>query len=285
MSDGVATAVARRVLGPSALTDDWRRFAYLATTLALTEWKLRFFGSVLGYVWSLLRPLMLFGILYLVFSHVVRIGEGVPHYPLQLLVGVMSFWYFSEVTGGAVTSMLDREPLVRKVAFPRMVIPLSVALTASLNLALNLVVVGVFLIASGIDPRWSWLLIPVPIALLIVLATGVAMLVSALYVRYRDVKPIWEVVLQALFYATPIFYMIQTVQERGETLAHAAMANPLAAVIQQLRHLLLGDEAPSVAEAIGGTPGVLVPLGIVAAVVVVGFLAFNRMAPHVAEQL
>jgi ABC-2 type transport system permease protein len=285
MATEAATSGMYRVKGPGAMTGEWRRFFYLATTLALMDWKLRFFGSVLGYIWSLLRPLMLFGILYLVFGHVVRIGAGIPHYPILLLVGVMMFAYFSEVTGLAVTSMLDREPLVRKVSFPRLVIPLSVAMTASLNLGLNLLVVGVFVLGSGVDPSWTWLLVPVPVLALVVFSTGVAMLVSALYVPFRDVKPIWEVVLQALFYATPIFYSIQMVQDRSETLADFVMANPVAAIIQETRHLILGNEVPGPSVILGGHLGLLVPGGILVGLVALGFFVFNRMAPHAAERL
>ena len=144
-----AETPAHRVTGPAALSGDWRRFLNLTMTLALTDWKLRFFGSVLGYAWSLLRPLLLFGILYLVFSQIVKIGEAVPNYPLVLLIGVVLFAYFAEVTGDCVTCVVDREALVRKVSFPRMVVPLSVAVSSSFNLALNLIVVGVFVVVSG----------------------------------------------------------------------------------------------------------------------------------------
>jgi len=282
---GGGAAPAYRVDGPAAVTGDWRRFAHLTITLALLDWKLRFFGSVLGYFWSLLRPLLLFGILYFVFSQIVRIGGGVENYPLQLLIGVLLFTYFSEVTGGAVTAMVDEESLVRKVSFPRMVIPVSVALTASFNLALNLVTIGAFIVAGGVEPRLSWLLVPIPLALLVVLATGVAMLVSALYVPFRDVKPIWEVLLQALFYATPIFYPVQLLLDYDEGIAHAALSNPLAALVVEVRHLILGDAAPGAAEAIGGGVWLLIPLGLLLGVTALGFVVFNRMAPRVAEEL
>ena len=285
MSTGTEADPAYRVKGPAALSGGWRRFAYLVRTLAFTDWKLRFFGSVLGYVWSLLRPLMLFGILYGVFSQIVPVGEGVEFYPLLLLIGVIVHSYFAEVTGGAVTSMVDRETLVRKVSFPRMVVPLSVALTASLNLLLNLVVVAIFVVASGLQPRWTWLLLPVPLALLLALATGVAMLMAALYVPFRDIRPIWEVALQGLFYATPVIYPIEVLADRDETLAHIAMSNPLAAIIQSARHLVIGPPTPSPAEAIGGPEMLLVPLAILIAAVMLGFWVFNRMAPHAAEQL
>lgn len=278
-------APAYRIAGPTALSGDWRRFVHLATSLAVMDFKLRFFGSALGYFWSLLRPLLLFGILYFVFSQIVRLGGGVENYPLQLLIGVLLFTYFAEVTGGAVTSMVDEETLVRKVSFPRMVIPVSVALTASFTLALNLVTVGAFVVAGGVEPRLSWLLVPIPLVLLVVLATGVAMLVSALYVPFRDVKPIWEVLLQALFYATPIFYPVQLLLDYDERIAHAALTNPLASLVVEVRHLILGDAAPGAAESIGGGVWLLAPLALVLGIAALGFFVFNRMAPRVAEEL
>ena len=284
-STSEALPPAYRVRGPSALSGDFRRFLHLTTTLAFNDWKLRFFGSVLGYFWSLLRPLLLFGILYAVFSEVVRIGGDVQDYPVQLLVGVIMFTYFSDVTGAAVESVVDSEMLVRKVAFPRLVIPLSVTLTASFNLVINVFIVGVFLALSGVSPRWEWLLVPFPVALLVMFSAGVAMLVSALYVLFRDVRPIWDVVLQALFYVTPIFYPVEAVISRSESLARLAVANPIAAVIQETRHLLLGPPTPGVDDVMGSSVAVLVPLGVLGALAVLGFVVFNRLAPHVAEAL
>lgn len=280
-----AVPPARRVSGPAALTGEPRRFAHLTWTLAVTDWKLRFFGSVLGYLWSLMRPLMLFAILYFVFSQIVRIGGGVEHYPIVLLIGVVLFSYFAEVTGDCVSSVVDREQLVRKVSFPRMVVPLSVAVSASFNLALNLVVVAAFVVASGIEPRLSWLLVPIPVVLLVVLSTGTGMLLSALYVPFRDVRPIWDVVAQGLFYATPIFFTIEFVLRYSETLGRVAMANPLAAIVVETRHLILGPDIMGAAEASGGAAMLLVPLGALAALAVLGFYVFNRMAPRVAEAL
>jgi ABC-2 type transport system permease protein len=274
-----------RVRGPSALTGDTSRLLHLSLALAVTDWKLRFFGSILGYVWSLLRPLLLFGVLYVVFSEVVRVGAGVPHYPLLLLAGIVLYFTFNEMTSGAVTSMVDRETIVRKVTFPRMAVPLSVTLVASLNMLLNLATVAIFVAASGIAPRWTWLLLPLPLVGLVVLGTGLGMLLAALYVPFRDMRPIWEVVLQALFYATPILYPIQQVVARSEVLAKIAMANPLATLIQEFRHLLLGPEAPSPADVMGGPAWLLVPGAVLVGLSLLGFAVFNRMSPHAAEQL
>jgi len=280
-----SSAAAYRVAGPRAISGDPSRFWHLTLTLAYTDWKLRFFGSVLGYLWSLLRPLMLFGILYFVFSLIVRIGDQVENYPLVLLVGVVLFSYFSEVTSDCVQCVVDREQLVRKVTFPRMVVPLSVALSGSFSLVLNLVAVAVFVAASGVDPRLSWLLLPIPLLLLIAVAAGVGMLVSALYVPFRDVRPIWDVVLQGLFYATPIFFPIQFVIGQGELLTKLVLLNPLAVIIVDARHLLLGPEAPSAADAAGSTAWLLIPAAVLVAAVALGFWVFNALAPRAAEDL
>jgi ABC-2 type transport system permease protein len=268
--------------GPSALGGDLRRVRSLTVVLAATDFKLRFYGSVLGYVWTVARPLMLFGVLYLVFTKVVRFGSGVPHYPVYLLSSLMLFSFFGETTTRGVTSLVERESLLRKMRFPRMAIPLSVALHASFFLGLNLLVVFIFVFANGIDPRWTWLeLIPL-VGLLIVLATGVSMLVSALYVRYRDVQPIWEVTLQILFYASPVIYVVSAMPA---SVRQEAVANPIAAILTQLRYALIDPNAPSAGEAIGGAVYLLIPLAIVVVVSALGLWIFMREAPRIAEDL
>ena len=278
-------AAAYRVRGPSAVSGDPRRLVHLAFALAITDWKLRFYGSVLGYVWSLLRPLLLFGILYVVFSVVVHVDAGVQHYPLMLLLGIVLFTLFGEITGTSVTSLLDRETLVRKVAFPRLAIPLSVAVLAGLNLLLNLVTVAIFVGASGVAPRWSWLLLVFPLLGVLVLAIGLGMLLSALYVPYRDMRPIWDVIAQALFYATPILWPVQSLATHAAWLSKLAMANPLAVLIQEARRLLLGPSVPSPVDVAGGWTWMLVPAAITVVLVVLGFVVFDRMAPRIAEDL
>ena len=277
-----ANAETQPYRGPSALGDDLRRFVALTFTLAHTDFKLRFFGSALGYIWTLMRPLLLFGVLYVVFTEVVKFGGGVKHYPVYLLTSLVLFTYFSETTSRGVTSLMERENLLRKMRFPRMVIPLSVALHALFNLGLNLIVVFAFVLGSGIEPRLEWLELVPLVALIVAFASGVTMLVSALYVRYRDVEPIWEVALQMLFYASPIIYVASTYPDSVE---NVAMANPIAAIATQARHVLIDPEAPTAAETIGGTVWLLVPLFVIVAVSVLGFWVFTREAPRIAEEL
>ena len=201
MREAAATS---RYRGPSALGEGARRFASLTFMLAATDFKLRWFGSALGYVWTLMRPLLLFGVLYVVFTEVVKFGEGVKNYPVYLLAAIVLFTYFNETTSRGVTSLVDRDNLLRKIRFPRLVIPLAVALHSLFNLGLNMIVVFVFVAAAGIEPNVDWLQLPLLVGMIVVLATGVTMMLSALYVRFRDVEPIWEVALELLFSASPV---------------------------------------------------------------------------------
>lgn len=279
-------AGAYEVTGPSAFTGDFRRFLALTRVLAVTEWKLRFFDSALGYVWTLMRPALFFGVLYVVFSLIVEIGEDVAHYPALLLTGMVMFFFFQESTSKAVTAVVDNENLVRKIHFPRMAIPMSVVLTATFALCLNLVVLLALVLINRVTPRLSWFELPLILVVLFVFSIGVAAILSALYVRARDLAPIWDVTTQALFYLTPVLYPIQLVVERSsETVAHLLMLNPLAALIQQARHAIVGPSQPSAAEAIGGAERLLIPLGIILITFALGVWIFRRMAPRIAEEL
>ena len=267
---------------PFALGDDLRRFASLTYTLAATDFKLRFFGSVLGYIWTLMRPLLLFGILYFVFTKVVRFGGDIKDYPVILLSSIVLFTYFSETTSRGVICLVQRENLLRKIRFPRMIIPLSVALGALFNLALNSIVVLVFALASGVRPAIEWLEIPVLVAILIVFAVGMAMLLSALYVRFRDMEPIWEVALQLFFYGSPILYVVATLPEEFQ---RPSLINPLGTVMTQMRHAFVDQSAPTAAAEFGGRAWLLLPVGIAILAFVVGLWVFKRETPRLADNL
>jgi ABC-2 type transport system permease protein len=282
----------RPIKGPSALGSDPRRLAHLTWALAKNEFKLAFFGSALGYLWQLMRPLLLFGVIYGVLSAVAKnLGAGLPFYAVSVLLGIVLFNFYSESSGGSVTCLVTRENLVRKIEFPRLAVPLSTILTAMLNVTLNMVPVIVFLLAAGGSVLISWIELPLLVLLLAAVTAGLGMILSVGYVYYRDVRPIWEVVLQMTFYASPIFYPITRVEKTYDVaglhvnLAHVMMANPFVAIIVQARHVLISPAYPSAASAIGGTSMLLIPIGIGLAVLVIGFLIFDRQAPRVAEQL
>jgi ABC-2 type transport system permease protein len=279
-----------RVHGPSALSGDFRRFWSLTFTLARTEFKLRFFGSVLGYAWTLVRPLLLFGVLWVFFTKVAHVNDGKKpgeqFYGAQLLGSIVLFTFFAEATAGAVRSVVDRENLVRKIHFPRLVIPLAVVLLAVFNLGLNLIVVMIFATAAGVLPMLTWLELPLIIGMIVIFVAGVAMLLSALFVHFRDIQPIWEVISQILFYASPVIISIQTITAKlSPTMLHVYMCNPLAVVFQQFRHAMVTNATPSAAQVVGSWTSLLLPLGIVVAIFIVGFAVFNRAAAKIAENL
>ena len=283
MSATADAATLRDVRGPSALSGSTRRFFTLTWLMSVTEFKLNYFGTVFGYIWSLMRPLMLFAVLYVVFSRIARFGAGVPHYPVVLLTGVMLYSFFSEATTRSVSSVLMGENIVRKMQFPRLAIPLSVVLTTLFNLALNMVVVFAFILASGIEPRWTWLAMPLLIAALLVLTAGTAVLLSALFVRFRDVSQIWGVLTLVIFYASPILY---PVEKLPSGLRFLLFVNPLAPLIDAARRLLIDPGAPSTTAVVGGNPlAIIGPLLVVVAVCVAGFWVFAREAPRIAEEL
>jgi ABC-2 type transport system permease protein len=277
-----ADAALRPVRGPSALGGGWRRFGELLLLISFTEFKKTYFGTVLGYVWSLLRPLLLFAVLLFVFTKIIRIGSNVDHYAVLLLFNVVLFGFFSEATQAAVTSVVNQEGIVRKTQFPRLVIPLSVVVTALFNFSVNLIVVVVFLLASGVTPEWTWLLFPLIVAALFVFATAVSLLLSSLYVRFRDAAIIWSVVSAALFYATPVLYPIEVVPSAYRDLISL---NPLTPLFEQARQWVIDPDAPGAVSAAGGWTHLLAPLALFLAISAVAAWYFNREAPRIAEQL
>jgi ABC-2 type transport system permease protein len=267
---------------PQLLGDDARRLWNLTWVLAVTDWKLRFYGSVLGYLWTLARPFAFFGVIYVVFTEIAKIGDDIPNYGVYVLFSMVLFQFFGEATGSAVTSLVARENLLRKMRFPRLVIPLSTVMTALMNLCATLLAVFLFAVITGVYPDWSWLQLPVLIAILAVLATGTGMLLAPLYVRYRDVQPIWEVATQILFYASPILYVATMVPE---DFLQAYLCNPIATLLTQLRHAVVDPTAPTAADLIGGAGWLLVPAAVTAVVFALGAWVFSRDAPRIAENL
>lgn len=268
--------------GPSALGGGARRFVDLVYLIAVTEFKRTYFGTVLGYLWTIARPLLLFGVLLAVFTQIFRIGSQVPNYPVLLLFNLVLMGFFSEATNTAVNSVVNYEGIVRKTQFPRLVIPLSVVFTSLINLGLNLVVVFAFILAWGIAPTWSWLLFPAALALLFVITTAVSMIVASLNPRFRDVGIIWTVLSTVLFYATPVLYPIEVVPD---PLDDVLLLNPLTPIFEAARLWVIDPSAPGPATAAGGYEGLIAPAAIYVAICVLAVWVFNREAPRIAEEL
>jgi ABC-2 type transport system permease protein len=281
----VTTTALREVRGPGALGGGRQRFFDLLWLMSVTEFKRVYFGTVLGYLWSLVRPLMLFGVLLFVFTQALKFDTAdVEHYPVMLLLGIVLYTFFQESTNESVTSVVVQEGVVRKTQFPRLVIPLATVITCSFNLGLNLLVVIAFVLAFGIDPAWTWLLLPVALLFLFVLTAAVSSGLSVLYVRFRDASIIWAVVTQVLFYATPILYPVTLFE--NETTERLLMLNPLAVIFEQVRVWMLHEpQAPTAAEAAGGAVYLLPAAAIFVGLCAFSVWIFSREAPRVAEDL
>jgi ABC-2 type transport system permease protein len=260
----------------------YRRFAELVYTLAGDDVRLRYRGTLLGAFWSIARPLALFGVLYLIFTQVVRFDHGLAHYPLYLLLAIVLWQHFSQVTRAISTSLVGKGALLRKLRFPRLAVPFAESLGALATLGPALFVVLGFMLAGGITPGWGWLELVPLVLVLHVFATAVGIQLAVLYVRFRDVSEVWSVVLQLLFYASAVLYPVTLVPEG---LREVAAANPLVAIFTQGYHALVDPSAPSAAAAAGGAAQLAVVWALIALTVLAAAWSFAREAPHVAERV
>lgn len=264
------------------------RYTYsliLLRQMVITDFKLRYQGSVLGYVWSLLRPLFLFIILYVVFAKFLRVGDGVPNYPVYLLTGIVLWNFFAEITNNGVSAIVGRGDLIRKLNFPKYVIILSAAFSALINLFLNLVVIGLFMAITKVDVSWNILLAPLPILEIFIFAIGVSLILGAVFVRLRDINYVWEVVMQAAFYATPIIYPLTLVSDKWPAVANIMLLNPVAQAIQDVRYVAITNESQTIWSLMGSVWVALIPIVIVVCTFVFAVVFFKRRSPKFAEEV
>lgn len=262
-----------------------KNFSYgkkILKQLILTDFKLRYQGSILGYLWSLLRPVALFAILYLVFGVLLKVGADIDNYASYLLFGIVVWNYFAEMTNTSLESVVEKGELMRKIYFPRQVIVLASSASATINLILSLLVVGVLIVVEGGSFTNLWLA-PLLFVELFVFSLGVSFLLSALYVRYRDIKYVWELVLQAGFYATPILYPMSFVIDQSPFLAKLLLLNPMAQIIQDLRFSIVSDQSVTLS-ALSSLPLSAIPLSIVGLTIIVGVWHFASRAEDFAEE-
>ena len=250
--------------------------------LAIAEFKLKYLDAKLSYLWAVIGPLAFFAVLYLVFTKVGRFDRGIAHYPLYLLSALVLWVYFAEATGTALGCLVRSESLLRRVSFPHAAIPLAVATMAFFDLCMNSLAVLAFVLVTGLTPRLSWLEVVPLVVLFSLLITGVAMLLSALYVRYRDIDHIWVVARQLLFYSSGIFFVATAFPA---SIRPVILANPITAVFTQVRHAVIDPHAPSFVAATGGGVRALIPVAVVAFTFILGLWVFNRESAMVAENL
>jgi ABC-2 type transport system permease protein len=278
VSAPATTAELHDVQGPSAFGGDPSRFRDLLWMISATEFRARYANTALGYVWTILRPLIYFGVIFLIMRHVLNIGGNLKDFAFFLMLNIVLFQFFAETTARGVRSVAASEAMVRKVQFPRIIIPLSVSLTAGYTLVLNLATVFFIFIVFGPDPRWTWLGI-IPIALLLFMfATGVSMILSVLFVRSEDTGQVWDLVARALFFASPILWPIEQVPHSVWWIVNL---NPLALLLEQARIWTIDASAPGGFGA--GAAAVVVPVVLLLGAVAFGLWLFAHEAPQVAE--
>ena len=246
-----------------------------------TDFKVRYQSSILGYLWSLLKPLSIFAIMYIVFTYIIPLGKGVEHYSVYLLMGIVMWNFFTEATMIGASSVVARGDLIRKIRIPRFLIVVSSSFSALINLILSLIVVFIFALLSGIAPSLDWLLIIPLIIELFILALGVSFLLSALYVKFRDITYIWEICIQAGFYATPIVYPLMSIPTQYQKFF---FINPMTQIIQDARYLAVTKTSATVWSTVHSWR-VVVPFLVVAIVVAVGGLYFKSRSKYFAEDI
>jgi ABC-2 type transport system permease protein len=261
-----------------------RRNRILLRELVITDFKLRYQGSVLGYAWSLLKPLFLFAIMYVVFGVLVKLGS-IEHYAVYLLFGIVLWTFFAEATNQGMASIVGRGDLLRKISFPKYIIVLSTTISALINLTLNLVIVAILMVVNGVDLHFSALMLPIYIVELYVFALGLAFFLSALHVKYRDTSHIWEIIMQAAFYATPIIYPLSIVVQKSKIAAELLLLNPVAQAIQDARYSLITHETITAFGLFSNKLLMLVPYLVVVTVFVGGVLYFRHNSKYFAENI
>jgi ABC-2 type transport system permease protein len=260
--------------------------ARVLRVIAAADFKLRYSGSALGYFWSIAKPLALFSMIYAVFGHIFRLGSISHYYPVSLLMGIVVFTFFGDGSSVGMWSLVQRESLLRKLSFPRLIIPISATLSAVITFAVNSVVIVAFIAWNDIGPRLSWLLV-IPLLLeLYMFVLGVALILSALFVRLRDVGQVWDLVLQLMFYASPIIYPIGFLPPFARKIV---FISPLTQVLQDLRSVLLyPDLRPNrltIAQAFGTSAARLIPISVAVLTLLLGLAFFRREEPWFAERV
>lgn len=261
-----------------------RRNRALLRELVITDFKLRYQGSVLGYLWTLLKPLGLFTILYIIFVKFLKFGNSIEHFPSYLLLGIVMWNFFTEATNNGMEAIVSRGDLLRKIKFPRYIVVVSGTVSASVNLAFNLLVVAVFMLINGVDISWSILWLPIILIELFVFSLAVAFFLAAAYVKYRDISHIWEVLILGAFYATPILYTLNQVEKVSPQAAKLLLLNPMAQIIQDARYSVVTHQTLTVHNFLQ-TPWRYIPFLIVITSIILASVYFRRSSKYFAENI
>lgn len=242
--------------------------------LAKNDFKIRYNGSVLGYLWALLKPLLIFLILNFVFSNIF--GKNVPHYSINLLTGIILWNYFSEGTMVGMTSLLSKANLITKVKVSKIAIVFASIINATITFGINILLLIVFFYYYQIVPSIFQILLGFVFMLLIyLLILGFSLLTAPLYIKYRDLNQIWEVILTLAFYASPIIYPLSIIPEK---LQPYLWLNPMAYLIHYTKFALIEGNIIAINKFI---ILVIITVGLL----IIGSIVFNRSQDKIAEQI
>lgn len=269
----------------SKLYKKYRYSLILLRELVVTDFKLRYQGSTLGYLWALLKPLFLFAILYVFFVKILRIGAEIPSWGVALLLGIVMYTFFQEVVTQGLKSVVGSGGIIRKINFPKYIIVLSTSFSAVINLTINLTVVLLFAIFTGVEISWGILLVPVFILQLYIFGLGLAFLLSAVNVKFRDVGYIWEVVSQALFYGSAIMFPLNRVVEMSHEAALFLIVNPVAQSIQDARYFGITSGVDTPQTITDNIFILLAPFVLSVVTLVIGAAYFRKKSPSFAEEI
>ena len=259
--------------------------------LVKTDFRLRYQGSFLGVAWSVLQPLMMFCVMYLVFARFLRMTDGTGTYPVVLLAGISTWQFFADATNVGLRSIVDRGDLLRKIHFPNYIVVVSATMGALISLGINYIVVLLFAVINRVQFTWRIVLVPLNVLQLYAFTLGITLLLATLYVYFRDVQHIWDVLQQVIFYSIPIIYPLQMVQNfdtanpgRGQLVAKVLMLNPVAQSIQDIRHNLIAPETTPTLWNLVSNPLIrAIPILLTVFVLWLGITVFRGSSRHFAE--
>ncbi len=277
--------VLREITGPSAFGGDRHRFLDLLRLVTSNEFRAQYATTTLGFLWTIIRPIVFFGVIFLVLRGVLRFGASIPNYGQMLVVSLILFTYFQESTSRGVKCVAAKEGMVRKMRFPRIIIPLSVSISAMMTLVLNYAAVFPLMVIFGLRPDWEWLLFPLLLIPLAALTTGMTMILAVLFIRFKDTAQVWGLIGRILFYASPVLFPIETYEKLPYWVQCIICANPLSPILEQARIWVIDPTAPNGVDQVGWLFGLIIPVVLIVVISIYGYVLFKREAPKVAEAL
>lgn len=252
---------------------DIRHALSLIREFTVVDLKLRYKESKMGYLWSLLNPLLMLLTLYIVFGFIAKFD--VPHYQLYLLLGILIWNFLSEATNISMQSMISKGGLLKKYNFPEETIVISSCLSSFIVLLLNMLIFFVFMYFSRVAVSWTILLFPFYLLQLFLLVLGVSFFLSSLFVKYKDLQHIWSFVLLLGFFISPIVYPLSIVPV--EYLKYYLL-NPLARMVVDMRYVMIYEYAPDM-------KNFVITLIISLIIFVIGYYVFRRRKEYFVEDL